>query len=425
MAHIVILGAGTGGMPAAYEMRETLGKGHEITVINSNEYFQFVPSNPWVGVGWRNRDDITFPIRPYLERKGIKFIAQTVTEIDAEGNRLTLADGEKIDYDYLVVTTGPKLAFEEVEGSGPHGGHTHSVCTVDHAETAYDDYQKLLDEPGPVVVGAMPGASCFGPGYEFAFIVESDLRKRKIRPKVEMTYVTSEPYIGHLGLGGVGDSKGLLESALRERHIKWITNAKVTKVEDGKMHVDELDEDGNVKKQHELPFKFSMMLPAFKGVDAVAGVEGLCNPRGFVIVDDYQRSPKYPNIYSAGVCIAIPPVEKTPVATGAPKTGYMIETMVTAIVENIKEELSGEQPTHTGTWNAICMADMGDTGAAFVALPQIPPRNVNWFKEGKWVHVAKIAFEKYFMRKMKKGSSEPIYEKYVLKALGIERIGKR
>ncbi|MEJ2631204.1 MAG: FAD/NAD(P)-binding oxidoreductase [Acidihalobacter sp.] len=425
MAHIVILGAGTGGMPAAYEMREALGKGHEITVINSNEYFQFVPSNPWIGVGWRKRDDITFPIRPYLERKGIEFIAQTATEIDAEGNRLTLANGETVDYDYLIITTGPKLAFEEVEGSGPHGGHTHSVCTVDHAETAYDDYQKLLDEPGPVVVGAMPGASCFGPGYEFAFIVESDLRKRKMRPKVEMTYVTSEPYIGHLGLGGVGDSKGLLESALRERHIKWITNAKVTKVEEDKMLVDELDEDGNVKKQHELPFKFSMMLPSFKGVDAVANVEGLCNPRGFVIVDDYQRSPKYPNIYSAGVCIAIPPVEKTPVATGAPKTGYMIESMVTAIVQNVKQELSGEQPTHTGTWNAICLADMGDTGAAFVALPQIPPRNVNWFKEGKWVHVAKIAFEKYFMRKMKKGSSEPIYEKYVLKALGIERIGKR
>ena len=425
MAHIVILGAGTGGMPAAYEMREALGKGHDITVINSNEYFQFVPSNPWIGVGWRKRDDITFPIRPYLERKGIKFIAQTVTEIDAEGNRLTLADGNKVDYDYLIITTGPKLAFEEVEGSGPHGGHTQSVCTVDHAEAAYDSYQKLLEEPGPVVIGAMPGASCFGPGYEFAFIVESDLRKRKMRPKVEMTYVTSEPYIGHLGLGGVGDSKGLLESALRERHIKWITNAKVTKVEDGTMHVDELDEDGNVKKQHQLPFKFSMMLPAFKGVDAVASVEGLCNPRGFVIVDDQQRNPKYPNIYAAGVCIAIPPVEKTPVATGAPKTGYMIETMVTAIVENVKQELSGEQPTHTGTWNAICLADMGDTGAAFVALPQIPPRNVNWFKEGKWVHVAKIAFEKYFMRKMKKGSSEPIYEKYVLKALGIERLGKR
>ena len=74
------------------------------------------------------------------------------------------------------------------------------------------------------------------------------------------------------------------------------------------------------------------------------------------------------------------------------------------------------------TWNVICLADFGDTGAAFVALPQILPRNVNRFKTGKWVHLAKIAFEKYFMRKMKMGTSELIYEKYVLKALGIVRL---
>ena len=55
-------------------------------------------------------------------------------------------------------------------------------------------------------------------------------------------------------------------------------------------------------------------------------------------------------------------------------------------------------------------------------MPQIPPRNVNWFALGKWVHLAKIAFEKYFMRKMKKGTSEPIYEKYVFKALGILKV---
>ena len=164
------------------------------------------------------------------------------------------------------------------------------------------------------------------------------------------------------------------------------------------------------------------MLPAFKGVDAVAQVKDLCNPRGFVIVDALQRSPKYTNIYSAGVCIAIPPVEQTPVPTGAPKTGYMIESMISAIVKNIKDELEGRSPNAKGTWNAICLADMGDTGAAFVALPEIPPRNVNWFKKGKWVHYAKVAFEKYFIRKMKKGSSEPIYEKYVLKALGVKRL---
>ncbi|NOT68916.1 MAG: FAD-dependent oxidoreductase [Methylophilaceae bacterium] len=421
MANIVVLGAGIGGMPAAYELKEKLGNAHQITVINAVDYFQFVPSNPWIAVGWRERDDITFPIRPYLEKKDIAFIAQRVDKIDAEQNIVHLSNGEQVAYDYLVITTGPRLAFEEVAGSGPEA-HTNSICSVDHAVTAYGEYQKFLADPGPAIIGAMPGASCFGPAYEFAFIFNRDLRKRKLRKKVPMTYVTSEPYVGHMGLGGVGDSKGMLESEFRNNDIKWITNAKVTKVEAGIMYVTELDAQGGLVKEHELPFKYSMMLPAFKGVDAVASVEGLCNPRGFVLIDEYQRSKKYHNIFAAGVCVAIPPVEVTPVPTGAPKTGYMIESMVTAIVHNIAADLAGEVADAKGSWNAICLADMGDTGAAFVALPQLPPRNVNWFKKGKWVHLAKIAFEKYFIYKMKKGSSEPIYEKYMLKMLGIEKL---
>jgi sulfide:quinone oxidoreductase len=421
MAHIVILGAGTGGMPAAYEMKAAVGKQHEVTVVNEKEDFQFVPSNPWVAVGWRERKDISIPLEKYLSKKNINFIAQRVDKIDAANNKLELANGDSVDYDYLIITTGPRLAFEEVEGSGPEG-FTESICVTDHAEKAWASYQKMLDKPGPIVIGAMPFASCFGPAYEFAFIVDADLRKRKLRDKFPMTYVTSEPYIGHLGLGGVGDSKSMLESELRNHHIKWITNAKTTKVEDGKMYVDEVNDAGEVAKQHEIDFDFAMMLPAFKGVDAVVAVPDLCNPRGFVIVDELHRNPTYSNIFSAGVCIAIPPVEVTPVPTGTPKTGYMIESMVTSIVHNIADELAGKKPTTTATWNAICLADMGDTGAAFVAIPQIPPRNVAWFKKGKWVHLAKIAFEKYFLRKMKKGTSEPLYEKYILKLLGIERL---
>jgi sulfide:quinone oxidoreductase len=151
-------------------------------------------------------------------------------------------------------------------------------------------------------------------------------------------------------------------------------------------------------------------------------VPNLCNPRGFVLIDEFQRSKAYKNIFSAGVCVAIPPVEVTVVPTGAPKTGYMIETMISAIVHNIADELAARPVTAKATWNAVCLADFGDTGAAFVALPQIPPRNTNWMKKGKWVHLAKIAFEKYFMRKMRNGTSEPIYEKYVLKAMGIVRL---
>ena len=422
MAHIVIMGAGLGGMPAAYEIRALLGREHRVSVVNAVDYFQFVPSNPWLAVGWRERQEIVVPIAEPLRKKGIDFVGRAVTTIDAPGNQLVLDGGDELAYDYLVITTGAKLAFGEVPGSGPIDGPTHSVCSVDHAEKWRAEYEQFLKNPGPVVIGAMPGASCFGPAYEFAFIVSSDLRRRKIRHKVPMTFVTSEPYIGHLGLAGVGDSKSVLESELRDRDIKWITNAKTTHVEAGKLFATELNDKGEPHKEHEVPFKLAMMLPAFRGVDAVAAVPELCNPRGFVLIDAHQRSKTYANIFAAGVCVAIPPVEVTPVPTGAPKTGYMIESMVSAIAHNIAAELAGQPATAKGTWNAICLADMGDTGAAFVALPQIPPRNVNWFKKGKWVHLAKVAFEKYFIRKMKTGNSEPVYEKYVLKALGIVRL---
>ncbi|MFC3117529.1 hypothetical protein ACFOHS_01320 [Jhaorihella thermophila] len=160
------------------------------------------------------------------------------------------------------------------------------------------------------------------------------------------------------------------------------------------------------------------MLPAFRGIDAVMGIEGLVNPRGFIIVDKHQRNPTYPNIFGVGVCVAIPPTGPTPVPVGVPKTGFMIESMVTATAMNIGQILRGQTPDHVGTWNAVCLADFGDSGVAFVAQPQIPPRNVNWASSGKWVHVAKVGFEKYFLGKLRKGTSEPFYEKGAAQGAG-------
>lgn len=422
MSKVIIIGAGIGGMSAAYEIKAALGKDHQVTVIGEGNKFSFTPSNPWVAVGWRTTDAVQIDAAEVLGRRGIEFIDTAAAKVHPSENRVALQDGRMLDYDYLVITTGPRLAFDDIPGLGPHGGHTHSVCTTPHAASAWAAYEKFLENPGPVVVGAAQGASCFGPAYEFAMILDTDLRRRKLRDKVPMTFVTPEPYVGHMGLGGVGDSKGLLEKQLRERHIKWITNARIDRVEEGEMHVSEHDERGGVVQEHVLPHIYSMVIPAFAGVDAVMDVDGLVNPRGFVLIDKHQRNPTFQNIYSAGVCVAIPPVEATPIPTGAPKTGFMIESMVTAITANIKATIEGQPITAEATWNAVCLADMGDTGAAFVAIPQIPPRNVTWAKEGRWVHLAKVAFEKYFMRKIRTGNTEPVYEKYVMKALGITRI---
>ncbi len=423
MAHVVVLGAGLSGVLMAYEMQDQLRSTDTITVVTKDPKYHFVPSNPWVAVKWRKRSSIQIDLAPTFAKRKIGFKPVAAKRLHPDQNTIDLEDGTSITYDYLIIATGPELAFDEIEGLGPEG-FTTSICHVEHAEHAAQKFDEFCKNPGPIVVGAVQGASCFGPAYEFAFILDTELRRRKIRDKVPMTFVTAEPYIGHLGLDGVGDTKGLIESEMREHHIKWITNARTKKAEAGKLTVEEVNEDGSVKGTQELPFGFAMVLPAFRGIAAVRDIEGLVNPRGFIIVDKHQRNPKFRNIFSIGVCVAIAPVGKTAVPCGVPKTGFMIESMVTATALNIGALIRGKTADREGTWNAVCLADFGDSGVAFVAQPQIPPRNVNWSSTGKWVHSAKVAFERYFLGKMRRGKSEPFYEKAMLNIMGIAKLKK-
>jgi sulfide:quinone oxidoreductase len=417
---IVVLGGGLGGVAAAYAIRDVLDGRASLHLVSNSAKFCFVPSNPWVAVNWRKAAAIEVALPPVLKRLGIMFTPVAAEKVQPEKNRIQLADGKTLDYDFLVIATGPDLAFDQVPGLGPVDGFTQSICTTSHAEEAAGAFEAFCTKPGPIVVGAAPGASCFGPAYEFTMILDTELRRRKIRDRVPMTFVTPEPYVGHLGLDGVGDTRSMLESEFRGRHIKWITNARIAGVEPGKMQVEEVAENGSVAKTHVLHFDYSMILPAFRGIAAVRGIEGMVNPKGFVLVDEYQRNPKYPNVFALGVCIAIPPVGTTAVPVGVPKTGFMIETMALAIAKNLRLIVDGKEPSAKPTWNAICFADFGDDGVAFVAQPQIPPRNVNWSSQGHWVHLAKKAFEKYFLRKVRKGIATPRYERLVFEALGID-----
>ncbi len=422
LPRIVIVGAGLGGTIAAFEIKDAVKNKAKVSVISDSEHFSFTPSNPWVALNWRKPEAIQVALRSVFDRKHIGFVSIGAKRVLPEQNRVELNDGIMVDYDYLVIATGPDLAFDEIKGLGPHGGYSSSVCQTAHAVETAKDFEAFVADPGPVIIGAAQGASCFGPAYEFAMMIDTELRRRKIRDRVPMTFVTPEPYIGHLGLDGVGDTKSMMESEMRDRHIKWIANARTTSLEPGIMHVEEVAGDGSVAATHALPFKFSMMLPAFRGVPAIFGIEGLTNPRGFVLVDKHQRNPAFPDIFALGVCVAIPPMGGTPLAVGVPKTGFMIESMVTAVAHNLTAILEGREPASEATWNALCLADFGDEGVAFIAQPQIPPRNVNWAAQGKWVHLAKVAFEKYFLRKVRKGESEPYYERLALKAMGLAKL---
>lgn len=398
MTHVVILGAGIAGVTAAYALKAKLGPRDEVTVVSDKPYFHFVPSNPWIAMGWRERADIAFPIGPCLEARGIKFIHAGVKRIQPEVIRVDLENGDVLFYDYLVIATGATGMASAIPGLAEH---THSVIHIDDAERALAAYREFVRHPGPIVVGAAPGASVLGPIYEYAFLVDADLKRRNIRDRVPITLVTPEPWPGHLGLGGEGASRGAVTAALADTRISAICNARTVRIDKDTIHVEELDAAGNVKQTHALPYAFSVYWPAFGGVTGVRSTASLVNERGLVVVDEYLRNPDFPNVFGLGACVAQPAVERTPVPVGPPDSVYSITRAGEIVVQNILSLIGDAPLTSYVPQRAKWLTDMGNTGATYLSEPQVPLRDINWMRQGRWVHQAKVDFEKYFVNKIR------------------------
>jgi sulfide:quinone oxidoreductase len=403
MTHVVILGAGIAGVTAAYALKAKLGPRDEVTVVSDKPYFHFVPSNPWVAMGWRDRSDIAFPIGPYLEARGIKFIHSGVKRIQPDVIQVDLENGDVLFYDTLLIATGAAGMTDEVPGMAEH---TQSVIHIDQAERALAAYREFVRHPGPIVLGAAAGASVLGPIYEYAFLIDADLKRRNIRERVPITLVTPEPWPGHLGLGGEGASRGAVTAALVDTKISVICNARTQRIDQDTIHVVEVDAAGNEKQTHTLPYAYSVYWPAFGGVPGVRSATGLVNERGLVVVDEYLRNPDYPNVFALGACVAQPAVDKTPVPVGAPDSVYSIQKAGEIVVQNILAQIGDAPLTSYVPQRAKWLSDMGNTGAAYLSEPQVPLRDINWMRQGRWVHQAKVDFEKYFVNKIRLQPSE-------------------
>lgn len=390
MIKIVILGGSFGGLTSAFELKRLLGNKADITLLCNQDKFVFVPSLPWLSMGWRMPEDITLPLERILTPKGIKFIQEGATGVDADSSKVITASRE-IPYDYLIIATGPDLAFSAVPGLGPEGGYTECIFELDQALRTRKAWERFLENPGPIVVGAVQGVSCFGPAYEYVFEVDTELRRRNMRHKVPITFVTSEPYLGHFGIGGLRTSRRMMEDEFADREIKVIANQAVEEF---------TPDEVRLKDGIKLPFRLAMFAPPMTGVKAVFH---LGNPKGFIPVDANYRHKNYKNIFSVGVAIAIAPPEQTPVPTGVPKTGYMTEHMAKDAAMAIASEINGRPLPETEPVGAICIMDMGNKAALMKAFPVLPPRRVAEIKRGIRYKWAKQVFEKYFLWKIKRG----------------------
>jgi len=393
MMRIVVLGSSFGGLTAALEVKRLLGSQAAVTVVSDDDRFVFLPSLPWLIMGWRRPMDITLKVSEILKPKGIDFVHEAALRVDADASKIFTLPGKELPYDFLVISTGPQLAFDEIPGLGPDKGYTACTFTLDHAVKAGATWRSVLEDPGPIVLGSSQLVSCFGPSYELAFEMDAELRRRKMRHKVPILYLTSEPYLGHMGVGGLGASKIFMEYEFAERDIKPIVGQAIEEVTPGAIKL----KDGT-----KIPFKLAMIAPPFKGVPAVAP---LGNPRGFIPVDKNYRHTTYRNIFAIGVAMAIAPKEATPVPTGVPKTGFMTVKMAKTAAATIASDVTGKIQPRADELGVICLMDMGNTAALMKAYPVLPPRQSSYTKKAVWAKWLKVAFERYFMYKMSHGIS--------------------
>ncbi|WP_166845732.1 NAD(P)/FAD-dependent oxidoreductase [Isoptericola sp. BMS4] len=391
-ARILVLGGSFAGLTAALSVRSRLRAEAEVTVVAASDRFVFNPSLIWLPFGRRGRTDVSFRLAPTFARHGVRFVHAAATYVDPEAHRVETTAGE-LEYDYLVIATGYRNDLDVVPGMHD----TATITTLADAERTGDAWRRFLDEPGDVVVGATQRASCFGAAYEFLFNTSYQLRRAGLHGKVRLTYVTSEPYAGHFGIDGMPGAKALMGMFARKEGITIETNQAMREIRPDAVVL----ADGR-----EVPYRFAMVVPPFHGQDFLAKTPGLVDAGGYVPVRPTYQSLHWDDVYAVGIASAVPVPWVTPVPTGVPKTGFPTEQQAHVAAKNIVDQVRGAEPGTRKEFAripALCVMDAGNNGVAMLADRMLPPRRVAMMVPGPQNHLAKVAFEKYSLAKMRRG----------------------
>lgn len=398
---IVVVGGGIAGVPTAYGIKTELGDEARVTVVSERPRFHFIPSNPWLALGWRGPEEASFALKPLLETRGIGLRAQPLAAAEPEQGRIRLADGETLSWDYLVLATGIRPLWEEVPGAQADA-RVHSVILPDEVSRAHTAWQEYLRRPGPVVIAAAPGASILGPMYEYAFLLDADLRRRGLRGRVPVALITPEPYPGHLGLNRPVEREAL-EQALAAHDIEWIGNARLDGVGDAQARFTPAGDGGSHPQTR--PYEYAVVWPRFGGTEALRDM-AWADEVGLFRVDETLRAEGQERIFALGACTAKERITDTPVPVGVPDAVYRAQQQATVVARNVVHGLRGQPPVSAGVDRERWIADMGERGAAYLSAPHLPLRDVNWLRRGRWVFEAKREFENYYIQNVLFGAGE-------------------
>ncbi len=393
---IVILGGGTGGTLTANRLRKQFHTDDlDITVVDQDDRHVYQPGLLFVPFGLTHPEDIVRPRSRQL-RHGIDFVHSAIDHVDVDANEVHLDDGSVLAYDVLIVATGAHLLPEETEGlTGP--GWMEKVFTFYSLEGAAALEAHLATfEGGRLVVNVvdMP-IKCPVAPLEFCFLADWYFHDRKIRDKVEITYVT--PLDGAFTKPA---ASAALSGLLEEKGIELVTEFNTGEVDGAGGRLVSWDE-------REVPFDLAVVVPLHGGAEYVGRSPGLGDDLNFVWTNPRTlQSKDHPNVFALGDAADLP----------ASKAGSVTHFEGEVLVENVTRFLAGEELDSTFDGHANCFIETGFQKALLIDFnyDQEPveghypgPVGMPLLRESRLNHLGKLMFQWFYWHGLLPGRDVP------------------
>lgn len=372
---IIVLGAGIAGVTVAAELAKSVGKSHEIVLVDKEEVYRFAPSYLWLIVGKRDMEQISVPISN-VARRGIRHVQGVVEHIDPE-NKVVRVSGQEITADVLVIALGAATHMDGLDNVAASGKNLYSP---EGAQTICDTRGSAKGKRLAIVVCSMP-FKCPAAPYEAAMLLQSDLGGVKTNTTVSI--YTPEP--GPMPVAGEAVSKQFVE-LLGRKGIPYFPKRTVTNDSAPGL----LTFEGGEKAEYD----YLVYVPKHR-VPTVLMDCGLANPGGWVPVDMHTLQTKFPDVYvlgdSAGIALKN--------GKSLPKAGMFAASQAKTVAENIAAKLAGRESVARFDGKGACFVEMGkgiaSKGAGdFYAEPN---PQVNMAFPTPFNHWAKVVLEKYWL----------------------------
>lgn len=344
---ILILGGGFGGITAANQLRERLGKEHQIIMIDKKSSFLMGLAKLWILSGQREPGDQTRDLK-MLEKKGIRIVQSEIRKIDTAAKTVATTTRD-FKFRYLIIALGAETSPEAVPGfvEGAYDLYDESlrgVLRLREALRKFDGGRTLL------TIFGLP-FKCPPAPYEAAFLIDEILRKKGARDKTDFQFFTPEPF--PLPVGGA-TAGTVVKNLLAERNIYYNPGRKPKQVDPKNKSV--AFEDGTVVK-----YDLLVGVPIHT-VPKVVRESGLAGPSGWIPVDKRTLQTSWPNIYAVGDVAGVMTANNLLL----PRSGILAEEEAKVVANNIATNLLGRGEFRKFEGEGTCFLEVGEGKAALV-----------------------------------------------------------